>query len=241
MSSDIPQPEYPGFPLNLEDDFRLVEIQPGKPDDAICCNLFNTIVRDEPKYEALSYTWGSPLNKQSIQCRHAASDRAGHLLVTRNCAAALRRLRLEDSPRAVWIDSICIDQTEVTERNHQLGLMAQIYTQAERVVIHLGESSEDSDSAMDWLREIDDPNFNCPPPYWHPRGERIIRPETQMLESLLSRPWFNRIWVLQEAVLSKTAVVYCGEKSMPWDGIKHFKHFNASVKWVDHLPHVIER
>jgi hypothetical protein len=62
-----------------------------------------------------------------------------------------------------------------------------------------------------------------------------------MLESLLSRPWFNRIWVLQEAVLSKTAVVYCGEKSIPWDGIKYFKYFNAIAKWVDYLPHVIGR
>jgi hypothetical protein len=37
--------------------------------------------------------------------------------------------------------------------------MAQIYTQAEQVVIYLGESSDDSDSAMDWLRQIDDLAF----------------------------------------------------------------------------------
>lgn len=145
MVSVIPQSDYPGLPPNLEDEFRLVEIQPGKPEDPICCNLFTTRARDSPKYEALSYTWGNPDDKQSIQCRAAAGDRAGHLLVTQNCASALRRLRLENSPRTVWIDSICIDQNEITERNHQLGLMARIYTQAEQVVIHLGEASEDSD------------------------------------------------------------------------------------------------
>jgi hypothetical protein len=46
MASDIHQPAYPGLPLNLEDEFRLVEIQPGKPDHAISCNLFTTRVRE---------------------------------------------------------------------------------------------------------------------------------------------------------------------------------------------------
>jgi hypothetical protein len=152
MASDDTQTEYPGPPLNLEDDFRLVDIGPGKLADVICCSLFSTRVRDKPKYEALSYTWGDLGDKQSIQCKGPAGDPAGRLFITRNCAAALRRLRLPDSSRTVWIDSICINQNEVTERNHQLGLMAQIYTKAEQVVIYLGESQDDSDSAMDWIR-----------------------------------------------------------------------------------------
>lgn len=186
------------------------------------------------------------------------------MLVTQNCAAALRRLRVEDNPRIVWIDSICIDQTEITERNHQLGLMAKIYTQAERVVIHLGESSDDSDLAIEYLRQIDDPDFDGAPHHTgkervvdpelrlvlqtnhksddaSPAEQRIIRPDTRILESLLRRPWFNRIWVLQEAVLSKTAVVYCGQKTISWDAIKHFKEFNTSTKWVEHMPYVIGR
>jgi hypothetical protein len=241
MASLIPQPEYPGLPLNLEDEFRLIDIQPGKPEDPICCSLFTTRARDSPNYEALSYTWGNPDDKQSIQCRAAAGNRAGHLLVTQNCASALRRLRLEDSPRTVWIDSICIDQNEVTERNHQLGLMAKIYTQAEQVVIHLGEASEDSDSAIDWLRQIDDPDFSYEPLNHYDPEDRIIRPEIHMLESLFNRPWFNRIWVLQEAVLSKSAVVYCGQKTISWDAVKHFKQFNVSAKWVENLPYIINR
>ncbi|KAN0112520.1 HET domain containing protein [Hyaloscypha variabilis] len=241
MAPGSAQSEYPGLPLNLEDEFRLVEILPGEREDAIRCRLFTARVRDNPKYEALSYTWGTPDDKQSVSCKGGAGDQVGHLLVTHNCAAALRRLRLIDSLRTVWIDSICIDQTEVTERNHQLGLMAQIYTQAERVVIHLGESGDDSDSAIDWLRQIDDPDFNYEPPRTYRHEERIIRPETEMLEALFSRPWFNRIWVLQEAILSKTAVVYCGEKTISWDAIKHFKQFNVSARWLDNLPYIIAR
>jgi hypothetical protein len=241
MAPGSAQPKYPGLPLNLEDEFRLVEILPGERDDAVCCRLFTARVRDNPKYEALSYTRGSPDDKQLVECKGGAGDQVGHLFVTQNCAAALRRLRLIDSPRTVWIDSICIDQTEVTEKNHQLGLMAQIYTQAERVVIHLGESGDDSDSAIDWLRQKDDPDFNYEPFRIYRREEGFIRPEMEPLEVLFSRPWYNRIWVLQEAILSKTAVVYCGEKTISWDAIKHFKQFNISARWLDNLPHIIAR
>jgi hypothetical protein len=116
--------------------------------------------------------------------------------------------------------------------------MAQIYTKAEQVVIYLGESQDDSDTAMDWIRQIDDPDYD--PPYISSRS-RIIQPETQMLESLLSRPWFNRIWVLQDAVFSKSAIVYCGQWEISWDAIKQFKKFNASANWIEDLPHVIGR
>jgi hypothetical protein len=45
----------------------------------------------------------------------------------------------------------------VAERNHQLGLMIQIYHGAVRVVVYLGESAYGSDKAMDWIREVDVP------------------------------------------------------------------------------------
>lgn len=67
-----------------------------------------------------------PVSQETIKCTDAPGDRGGHVLATQNCAAALRRLRLEDPPRTAWIDSICIGQTQIPERSHQLGLMATL-------------------------------------------------------------------------------------------------------------------
>jgi hypothetical protein len=39
----------------------------------------------------------------------------------------------------LWADGICIDQTNLAERNHQVGLMGQICTIAESVFAWLGE------------------------------------------------------------------------------------------------------
>jgi Heterokaryon incompatibility protein (HET) len=57
----------------------------------------------------------------------------------------------------MWIDLVCINQDLVVERNHQLDLMMQICRGAERVVVYLGESTDSSDEAMEWIREIDVP------------------------------------------------------------------------------------
>jgi hypothetical protein len=43
----------------------------------------------------------------------------------------------------------------------------------------------------------------------------------------------------KRAILSKTAIVYYGEKSIAWDAFKNFKEFNVFAKWVEHLPQVV--
>jgi len=58
----------------------------------------------------------------------------------------------------LWVDSICINQSIVPERNRQPGLMTNIYQNAAQVLIYLGESHDDGDSVMSWIRELDSPS-----------------------------------------------------------------------------------
>ncbi|KAF2489606.1 hypothetical protein BU16DRAFT_424386, partial [Lophium mytilinum] len=82
-------------------------------------------------YEALSYVWGPPssiyhihLNEQSVP-------------ITKNLHDVLHRLRSAD-PRVLWIDQLCINQTDISERSSQVQLMGTIYTHASRVIMWLG-------------------------------------------------------------------------------------------------------
>jgi Heterokaryon incompatibility protein (HET) len=59
--------------------------------------------------------------------------------VTQNLHAALRRLRLKENCRVLWVDTLCINQSEISERNHQVGFMRDIYQDSEKVLIWLGE------------------------------------------------------------------------------------------------------
>ncbi|GME52847.1 hypothetical protein BP6252_11115 [Neofusicoccum parvum] len=230
------KPTYPGQPLDLEDSFRLVEVQPGKRDDPIHVRLLNTRLEESPAYEALSYTWGDGALTGHIQLFDPTGASAGGMPVTANCHSALNCLRKADSSRTLWIDSICINQSLDPERTQQLGLMSQIYSQASRVVVYLGERAGDSDSVMDWLRDNDEPSEIG-------RDDdrvEIIRPDKAIVEALLRRPWFSRVWVLQEVALAGEAVVCCGDKEISWESFKTFRHWNVAARLIKDLPYAVE-
>jgi len=107
-------------------------------------NPLTTNKRVPTPYEALSYTWGARAGTLPITCFDLSSDknggegRRGVLLVTPNCDAALRHLRLRLRSRVLWIDAICIDQQSVREKNEQVPMMGDIYREAARCVVWLG-------------------------------------------------------------------------------------------------------
>jgi Heterokaryon incompatibility protein (HET) len=70
------------------------------------------------------------------------------LLITPNCKSALRLLGRSFSYRLLWIDSTSIDQTCIEERKEQVSIMADIYKQAESVIVWLGEGNSCSDRIM---------------------------------------------------------------------------------------------
>ncbi|KAK3315634.1 heterokaryon incompatibility protein-domain-containing protein [Apodospora peruviana] len=98
-------------------------------------------------YEALSYTWDGQKADRSIKC-HGRT-----MLVTRNCEMALFGLRTK-STRCLWIDSICINQKSVAEKNTQVPLMGEIYGKCSKVLVWLGKATEASDQALQYLRDI---------------------------------------------------------------------------------------
>ena len=116
---------YPGGTLNEEDSFRLIEIHAGNHEDPLTISLLQCHLNDAPSYEALSYVWGDPTATVPIQIigYHNTKNDQSPFYITVNCFAALTRLRYPTSRRTIWVDSICIDQSQVSERNHQLSLI----------------------------------------------------------------------------------------------------------------------
>jgi hypothetical protein len=100
-----------------------------------------------PSYEALSYTWGSDslFPSRQIICSGAT------IPITKNCYDALCTLKRNFKVRSIWVDAICIKQTDNTEKSHQLPLMRDIYGKARRVFIWLGNGTEESDEALEWV------------------------------------------------------------------------------------------
>jgi hypothetical protein len=107
------------------------------------------------KFEALSYAWGEPRDEGIIIVNGM------NVSIRRNLLHGLQHLRHpgESSSlekRVLWVDAICIDQQNVSERNHQVSQMGEIYRNAQRVVIWLGLASADSASALLFISSVSD-------------------------------------------------------------------------------------
>jgi ankyrin repeat protein len=217
-------------PIELEGPaFRLMRLLKGNSVESIQCELFDAWlppVGGGMPYEALSYTWGGTEKPMTIEIG------GGEMNITRNLHLALQHLRLEDSDRILWIDAICINQDNIKERGHQVRQMADIYKKAEGVVIWLGNSTDEIDLLMKSMKRLQEESYNHPCHDWKhsdPRWmelwsitqrassgahQHITDGQREGLELLLERSWFKRIWILQEVVNAKTAVVVCGTKSV---------------------------
>jgi hypothetical protein len=118
-------------PLNhSEPSIRLLRVLPDSPPDTIHCELQHTTV--DASFVCLSYVWGAPDNRHKILVNNA------EFWVWPNLWNFLCVAKEKYPLTAFWIDAICIDQNSIRERNHQVSLMGNIYSQAERVIVWLG-------------------------------------------------------------------------------------------------------
>jgi hypothetical protein len=113
-------------------EIRLLYIHPAAWDDDIECHLETVSLNDHPKFQAISYVWGDTANKLPITVNGKS------LAVTHNVVTGLQRLRAADEVLALWLDAVCINQSDIHERSEQVQCMREIYSSAEEVFIWLG-------------------------------------------------------------------------------------------------------
>lgn len=187
--------------------FRLLYLQPGEDDEPIAGKLIVSRLDEHQYFTALSYTWGDPTVGNPILIDGHAFD------VTANLHDALKVLRPSPGSEVepMWIDAICINQQDIAERNHQVRQMGKLYINAGRVITWLGQADEDSDLAMEYLASFS--NAWSPPktlPQNEARGFAIAR--------LMSRPYWNRVWIVQEVAFgSPHSYIACGKRIIDWE------------------------
>ncbi|KAM0158435.1 hypothetical protein ACHAPG_004113 [Botrytis cinerea] len=220
------QYSYSTDPLD-SDSIRLLGLMPDKDlTSPIHCRLHDYSLRESDRgihlYEALSYVWGSLENLKVVYVNNRS------LSVTANLYAALLHLRDRNFERIIWVDSICINQEDNTEKSHQIQLMAKIFGLANRVIVYLGEAADDSDQALESIRVAaedesteDESVEGESVEFESTRGES---PEAELeginetsqrgILKLLKRPWFQRIWVLQEVGFAQQILIMCGSATI---------------------------
>ena len=152
-------------------------------------------------YTALSYVWGPPVFDKPLKCNGIRTA------ITGNLDLALRHLRQSDSPVNLWVDQISINQDDLKEKGLQVALMSKIYQRSWTTIVWLGEEADNSSEALESMRdfnavfqyELDESAPNADFFAQH----NLPKPGSQQwndLNRLLARPWFQRVWVIQEVI-----------------------------------------
>lgn len=209
--SSVHQVDFIHEPLSEgEKAIRILYLRPADGyHDEIHCSLGNANLEDTPYYKALSYVWGDP----SVTVPIFVDGAQYH--VTVNCYTALLRLRQAEEI-CLWIDAICINQNDDAEKSVQVALMGDVYFLAEQVIVWLGipelkvspEAEVDEGLAFSLLLDL--------ARFQNKHGKdanavevaAFLRKDCADIESwramvnFFHHPWFERIWVYQEFVLS---------------------------------------
>ncbi|RYC63813.1 hypothetical protein CHU98_g2386 [Xylaria longipes] len=223
--------------------------------------LVDIVFRKPDIYDALSYTWGGQEAECVIYC---GSKR---LLVTNNLFLAIARLRLPDDDRFIWADAVCIDQKNTPEKTDQVLLMKEVYQGAQRVIIWLGGDEGNSHSAIALLerlakvlrhrRQLHQDDTNVPTPL--DAGQEVVSllqkdrtllglppshdPSYNALSELFERPYFRRMWIVQEVVMACETQVLCGTSSvmLTWDDLAAvMRHIPDLAAYTRTIPSALE-
>ncbi|EMC93640.1 hypothetical protein BAUCODRAFT_37339 [Baudoinia panamericana UAMH 10762] len=233
IPNDAAKSVYDRLPID-GDQLRLVGIQPGKPDADVVCSL--DVYTPKTSYRTLSYCWGAVQNLRKIQLEGVKFQ------VTPSLYDALTHLRHDTETVWIWIDAICINQESDDERSRQVERMGAIFGNSTKTTVWLGVGFDEQQRAVNFLNfcaqefvranggqadrvwEYSDSSLRVPQLLLRNLKAKLLSATkaSPMLKidnwkavgKLAERPWWRRLWVLQEAVLAKEVSFQCGHATI---------------------------
>ena len=207
---------------------RLIALEPADDDAAVLKYVLHNVLLDPerpPAYEALSYTWGEVSKTVPSICN------GKRLEIQQTLDIALRRIRKEVQPRSrIWADGICINQSNNAEKAIQVAKMGRIYQHALRTIVWLGPADASTALSLDVAHkkmrlqqaQFASSNGGESRVDWRP-PERIMLEvhELSAILEFINKPWFNRLWVVQEVCLwtKEQPLVFCGLFALSWEHV----------------------
>lgn len=191
-------------------------------------------------FEALSYTWGDAGDIRMILINGFCE------YVPRNVEEALRALRDLDETRLgmyYWVDSLCIDQGNIEERNEQVKRMKEIYGRARAVIVWLGlEERWDGTAVRTMYHLCRNPHLEEPLRLPHD----LLLDGCPALFAFMQKPYWNRCWIIQELAMNHNSTLFmCGKykltrRMLRLGAIYHQEFLQASEDWSYQSDHDLE-
>ena len=204
---------YDALPLHsLDRQIRLLRISTTLINGFISCQLTRHDLTST-KYVVLSYQWGSDSASHPILLNNQ------HFLVRTNLHSFLNVFRAQPDAY-LWVDALCINQADNEERNRQVSIMGSIFKSAAMVLSWLGPKNDLVYTAFDLMSNI----YNTTD-----EGDRLPIVDGlsedhlwQCIVHVCRLPYWNRVWVVQEILLSGNNYLMCGERTLTWQFFANF-------------------
>lgn len=195
----------------------------------IHCTLEKVSLFQNPQYEALSYTWGDSRDTRPIRIN-------GEIVRVRtNLEAALRRLRAEGHIK-LWVDALCINQSDDEEKALQVRQMKSIYSKASSVIAWVGVEAEESSRVLDVMLLLSNgAPWKSIQATW--REDRFDF--WAALKAFLRRPFWSRVWIIQETSVPLNLSIQCGPRHISWDTISRASSQLVFQPMTDSIYHVM--
>ncbi|RSL46447.1 hypothetical protein CEP54_013854 [Fusarium duplospermum] len=177
---------------------RLLKLYPRQPwpNSGIYCEVVS-VPRRELQYEVVSY---DPRDKELSRTIRVDGH---HVMVTKHLYSALRHLRANDT-RNLWIEDLSTDGSDSERESHQQD-KESILREAFQVIIWLGAAPRKLNRLIPLFDESRSVSFE------DDSGSTV-----HIFSQLLTRPWWNRLWSVQELSLPPKVIVQCGKHRIPW-------------------------
>lgn len=157
-------------------------------------SLVELLLDDAPPYETVSYVWGNQIRSVALKLRSNST-----VIITPSLNETLQYLSIHCKSTYLWVDQICINQTDRSERSQQVMIMGEIYSRAKSVLVWL--DTNESDAVI-----MESPTLT-------------MDRQCDAVRNVLQLPWFGRAWVVQEAVLPPRVYFFLGARRFSIDGL----------------------
>ena len=206
-------------------EIRLLRIHQGSGKDDLSCSLEkHNLETANQLYTAISYAWGPPEDP-----RFTCYVDSFAFIIRRNAYNILRILQKADSDVLVWLDALCINQKDKTEKSAQIRLMYRIYKQAKNTAIWLGEADEFTEHVVNYANTLDVGKIMDE---FRSSNRFNIRTKSFILDELASHRdkvalvngiarlfravWFSRVWIRQEGAVGGDPYALRGPHCFTW-------------------------
>ncbi|ERF71077.1 hypothetical protein EPUS_07749 [Endocarpon pusillum Z07020] len=208
-----------------DNEIRLLRIHQGLEEDDLSCSLEKrSLETANQQYTAISYPWGP-----SVDPHFTCYVGRFAFPIRQNAENVLRTLRKANSDVHVWLDSICINQNDITEKSSQISLMHQIYKQAKNTAIWLSEADDLTEHVINYANTLDvkkimeeyrsykrgnveTKSFILDELAFHQDKATLVNGIARLFQA----EWFSRVWIRQEAAVGRDPYALRGPHSITW-------------------------